>query len=120
MKNLKNNKFNGSAFKLKKKELRELEIQQLEKEHHEQVAAATFEKIDLMTKPSAGGSDTGKLNELFTGKTCLRTKNWFKIGSIHHRLGKLQIFQMNWVCIFLVPSLNQTKPLLFVLLQLKF
>ena len=49
-------------------QLRELENQQLKEEHRKRVAAAALEEIEFITKPSAEGSDTGKLNKLLTEK----------------------------------------------------
>ena len=50
----------------KQTKLRELEIEQLEEDHRNEVAAAALEEIELMTKSSADGSDTGKMSGLFT------------------------------------------------------
>ena len=41
--------------------LRELEIEQLEKDHRNEIAAAALQEIELMTKSSADGSGTGKI-----------------------------------------------------------
>ena len=61
-------------------QLQKLEIQQLEEEHHKQVAAAALKVIDLVTKSSSDGSSTGKTSELFTERVQSRTRNLFKIG----------------------------------------
>ena len=58
----------------KQMQLREFENQQFEEEHHEQVAAAAREEIELMTKSSADGSDTGILSELFTERNKVKSK----------------------------------------------
>ena len=54
--------------------LRELEIQQLEVEHRQQVAAASIGETDLMAKSSADGSNTAKLSELFTERNTVKSK----------------------------------------------
>ena len=100
-------------------QFRELEIQHLQEEHRKKVAAAALEEIELTTKSSADGSDTGKLSELFTERDTVKSKTLVQDWSFHHRAVTLPMLQMNRVWTFLVPSRNQTKPLLFALLQLK-
>ena len=58
----------------KQTKLRELEIEQLEEDHRKEVAAAALEEIELMTKPSADGSGTGKLSGLFTERSSVKSK----------------------------------------------
>ena len=55
-----------------KAQLQKLQIQQLEKEHRKQVAAAALEQIQLMAKPSSDGSTTGKMSELFTERSSVK------------------------------------------------
>ena len=54
--------------------MRELEIEQLEEDHRKEVAAAALEEIELMTKSSADGSGTGKMSELFTERSSVKSK----------------------------------------------
>ena len=54
--------------------LRELEIEQLEEDHRKQVAAGFLDEIELMTTSSADGSGTGKMSELFTGRSSVKSK----------------------------------------------
>ena len=58
----------------KQMKLRELEIEQLEEDHRKEVAAAALEEIELMTKPSADGSGTGKMSGLFTERSSVMSK----------------------------------------------
>ena len=58
----------------KQTKLRELEIEQLEEDHREEVAAAALEEIELMTKSSADGSGTGKMSEFFTERSSVKSK----------------------------------------------
>ena len=66
----------------KQTKLQELEIEQLEEDHRKEVAAAALEEIELMTKSSADGSGTGKMNELFTERSSVKSKklvqDWVK------------------------------------------
>ena len=64
-----------SVLKLKKQtKLRELENEQLEKDHRKEVAAAALEEIDLMTKSSADGSGKSKMSGLFTERCSVKSK----------------------------------------------
>ena len=58
----------------KQRKLGELEIEQLEEDHREDVAAAALEEIELMTKSSADGSGTGKMSGLVTGRSSVKSK----------------------------------------------
>ena len=58
----------------KQTKLRELEIEELEEDHREEVAAAAPEEIELMTKSSADGSGTCKLSGLFTERSSVKSK----------------------------------------------
>ena len=58
----------------KQTKLRELEIEQLEEDHRKEVAAAALEDIEVMTKSSADGSDTGKMSGLFTERSSVQSK----------------------------------------------
>ena len=58
----------------KQTKLRELEIEQLEEDHRKEVAAAALEEIELMTRSSADGSDTGKMIGLFTESSSVKSK----------------------------------------------
>ena len=66
----------------KQTKLRELEIEQLEEDHRKEVAAASLEEIELMIKASTDGSDNGKMSELFTEKSSVKSKksvqDWVK------------------------------------------
>ena len=53
---------------------RELEIEQLEKDHCKEVAAAARVENELMTKSSADGSGTGKMSGLFTERSSFKRK----------------------------------------------
>ena len=99
--------------------LRDLEIEQLEENHRKEVAIATLERIELMTKTSADGSGTGKRASSLRKEVQSREKNLFKIGLFRHQPGTWQKLQTNRVCTFLVPSPNPTKQLSDVL-QLNF
>ena len=67
----------GSVLKTK---LREMEIEQLEEDHRNEVAAAALEEFELITKSLADGSGTGKMSELFTERSSVKSKklvqNW--------------------------------------------
>ena len=58
----------------KQTKLRELEFEQLEEDHHKEVAAAALEEYELMTKSSADGSGTGKMSGLFTERSSVKSK----------------------------------------------
>ena len=58
----------------KQTKLGELEIEQLEEDHRKEVAAAAFEGIELMTKASADVSGTGKMSEVFTERSSVKSK----------------------------------------------
>ena len=69
--------------------MREVEIQQLEEEHCKQLAAAALEGIELMTKSSASGFDTGKLSELFTERNTVKSKKLVQDWVISSPTGNL-------------------------------
>ena len=55
-----------------------MEIEQLAEDHRKQVAAAALEKIELMTKESAVGSGVGKISELLTERSSVKSKKLFQ------------------------------------------
>ena len=100
--------------------LRELEIEQLEENHRKELAAAALEEIELMTKSSADGSDTGKMSGLFTEKSSVKSKKLLQDWVNSSPAGTWRMLQTNRVCTFLVPSPNPTKQPSNDLLQLNF
>ena len=58
----------------KQTKLQGLEIEQLEEDHRKEVAAAALEEIEFMTKASDDGLGTGKMSELFTEKSSVKSK----------------------------------------------
>ena len=52
----------------------ELEIEQLEESHRKEVAAAALEEIELMTKACTHGSGNGKMSDLFTERSSVKSK----------------------------------------------
>ena len=69
-----------SVLKFKNKRNYGLEIEQHEEAHRKEVDVAALEEIELMTKASAKGSGSGKMSDLFTDRSSVKSKkivqNW--------------------------------------------
>ena len=101
--------------------LQDLENEQFEEEHRKLVAAEALVEIELMTKSSADGSGTGKLNKHFTERSSdksTRARNLFKIAVKSPPAGNMADVANEPSLCFMVPSPNPTKKLPLVFLQL--
>ena len=58
----------------KEMKLQEVENEQLEEDHRKPLAATAHDEIELITKSSEDGSGTGKMSELFTERSSIKSK----------------------------------------------
>ena len=65
---------------VKQMQFRELKMLQIEKEHCKQMAAEILEAIELMTKTSADGSDTGNKQVVYCKKHDKKHKTCSRMG----------------------------------------